>query len=390
MGNFSCHGVGKRWNELQKIELRRLHLSSSSSFEPDENDKDLQLLRFIWMAMSPSRSFERKSERWKSMGWQGVDPKTDVRGGGRLAVECYEHFVTFYTAGAELILREIKAMEIKNSERFYPLCTTAVVICTHVAQLIGFSKKNLGPLSLAALEKYLVAPKPIPLGNSLLNNDKGLSFTEMFSHVLCHFHIIFRENEKYTYMDSHKVLERAMNFLKNSLTHCQNVDSMREYYASKEPKMKEFLRAGGGAAKGWRHARTAVRSQIHEGLSTEAGVVYALKGKSLLMTGLHSNEHRDSRSARQHLDGDHIFSPPPIRRSFSGCGATPPPLIPFGLGNLKPPPAPPPIDALGPNSHLSARLSLQKMKSIVAKPALRRHSSAETKYQKFKQMKKNL
>jgi len=374
MGNFTSHGAGKRWNEFQKIELRRLHKSSNSSFEPDESEEDLNLLRFIWKAMSPSRSFERKSERWKSMGWQGVDPKTDVRGGGRLAVECYEHFVTFYTAGAEKILREIKSMEVKNNERFYPLSTTAVVICTHLAEMIGFSKKNVGPLSLAALEKYLVAPKQIPLGNSLLNNDKGLSFTEMFSHVLCHFHIIFRENEKYTYMDCQKILERAMNFLKNSLKHCQNLDSMREYYARKESKTKEFLHAGGGAGKGWRHARTAIRAQVHEGLSTEAGVAYAFKGKSLLMMGLYSNEHADSQSARQDLDPP---PPPRTRRSFYGCGPTPRRLIPFGLGNLKAPPAPGAISLSGPNSDLSGRPSSQKRKSIVAKPAMRRHSSAE-------------
>ena len=59
----------------------------------DGNPHHVGLLRRLWdVAFVPARPFERESDRWTELGFQGRDPGTDLRAGG---IFCLEQFVLF-------------------------------------------------------------------------------------------------------------------------------------------------------------------------------------------------------------------------------------------------------------------------------------------------------
>lgn len=88
------------------VEARRGAAFNSDSF------LDEGLLERLWANAFPNASvpFVRLSTYWGELGFQGLDPKTDLRGGGMLALD---HFVTFSSVhGADL-----NAMMLYNKEQ---------------------------------------------------------------------------------------------------------------------------------------------------------------------------------------------------------------------------------------------------------------------------------
>jgi len=49
------------------------------------------ILRTLWRLAFPTDGFERKSQRWKELGFQGVDPTTDLRGAGVISLKHLLH-----------------------------------------------------------------------------------------------------------------------------------------------------------------------------------------------------------------------------------------------------------------------------------------------------------
>jgi len=45
------------------------------------------LLRQLWSHAFPGESSQLQSEKWKDMGWQGINPATDFRGGGLISLQ---------------------------------------------------------------------------------------------------------------------------------------------------------------------------------------------------------------------------------------------------------------------------------------------------------------
>ena len=94
-------------------ELRSLHAVKVEQFDP-QNSAHEQLLKSIWSAMRPEEPYVRTGAGWKEIGFQGEDPASDVRAGGLLAVQCLAHFATTQTVGMRLMLREIRAAEVRT------------------------------------------------------------------------------------------------------------------------------------------------------------------------------------------------------------------------------------------------------------------------------------
>ena len=63
-----------------------------------ESNGDGLLLDSIWRSLLPGEGkVMSKSKLWTSVGFQGINPATDIRGGGRLSVLCLEHFAAHYS-----------------------------------------------------------------------------------------------------------------------------------------------------------------------------------------------------------------------------------------------------------------------------------------------------
>lgn len=141
--------------------MRSLHEALRTPFTPDavETPAHGQLLQAMWRAMVPNASFEPVSAEWKRIGFQGSDPRTDVRGGGWLAVQCIAHFATLHTIGYLAMLQDLHGLESEGAG-FYPVSTTAIVLCSRLCDVLGLSAGMRGPVSEADLEALLAAPPP--------------------------------------------------------------------------------------------------------------------------------------------------------------------------------------------------------------------------------------
>lgn len=75
--------VAAQHSEMKALEVQRKTVYSDELHE--------ELLRALWEACFDT-PYERTSDEWARMGFQGIDPTTDLRGGGVLALEQFLHF----------------------------------------------------------------------------------------------------------------------------------------------------------------------------------------------------------------------------------------------------------------------------------------------------------
>lgn len=142
-------------------ELRALHAALCTPFDPNGVDEHEQLLRKLWGALVGSEQpFARKSETWKELGFQGADPATDVRGGGLLAVQCLCHFGVRHASGLRHMLVQLDEAVAARSDRFYPVSTTAIVICSRLCDALRLSNGMRGAVEPEALERRLRETSP--------------------------------------------------------------------------------------------------------------------------------------------------------------------------------------------------------------------------------------
>jgi hypothetical protein len=113
---------------------------------------DVQLLESIWHhAVAPSAfpapDFELRSDLWpECLGFQNTDPFMDIRGGGRLSMECMQYFVQSDMGRA--IISKAKGRrddalgvdrEHRSNETFssYPLTPALINMTRFVAELFN-------------------------------------------------------------------------------------------------------------------------------------------------------------------------------------------------------------------------------------------------------------
>ena len=196
-------------------ELRRLHAARATAFKPDDDDAHEALLRQFWRALS-SEPFTRAGEVWKSLGFQGVNPATDVRGGGLLAVMCLAEFAADFGAGLRRMLQQLAEAastlaDGSTSERFYPVSTTAIVICCRLCDAIGISDGMRGAIGEYELERRLKDEATLlrgPLARLLVlapRRGQRSAFQWLFAMALASFHVKF-VNGNCTYLDAQPLL----------------------------------------------------------------------------------------------------------------------------------------------------------------------------------------
>ena len=130
-------------------------------FKNECPNSDQNHLHNIWRAILAPADFQRTSPEWKKAGFQGVDPMTDVRGGGLLSMRCLDSFATLHTMGFKAMLQDLHDLEQKGGEgTFYPVSTTAIVLCARLCDAMGLSAGMRGPIKADQFAALLKAPPP--------------------------------------------------------------------------------------------------------------------------------------------------------------------------------------------------------------------------------------
>eukprot|EP00037_Helgoeca_nana_P012315 m.111645 g.111645 ORF g.111645 m.111645 type:complete len:310 (+) comp21375_c0_seq2:504-1433(+) len=265
------------WTDPVQNEVRRLWASRTRAFEPDTDPHAMRLLRSYWRVVLPASPFQRTGPQWSSIGFQGKDPVTDVRAGGLLSVMCLEHFSSFYTFGTRQMLIDLRRLERQegSAEKFYPLSTSAIVICVMLCDLIGISKGMRGVISEEQLEQLLTKSPRLAISVLLTKDGPHVGFQELFSFALAHFHVEFLRRD-ITYMESPELAREVVQELEVRAKGHKTINSLRLAYCDMDPAIERLLTRAGGEACGWRLARGIHHAnRVRKGCSLQ-GIIFDL------------------------------------------------------------------------------------------------------------------
>jgi len=258
-------------------ELASLHAALVTPFDPASDRSHEAMLRAVWVALAGDAKFERASPRWKEMGFQGVDPATDARGGGALAMACVSHFAATHARALGAMLDAVREASAEENARYYPVLAVGVVVCTRLCDALGLSHGMRGAISRAELEalrrarpkhadasgalaKLLHEPKLDERDTSTCTpmlrrtlSDAGekvrsylcgrprlpANFFNLFALVLVDFHSRF-SSERKTYMQSKQLIDEAIERLMLRAADAASFDALRAAYFA-DPRIARAL-----------------------------------------------------------------------------------------------------------------------------------------------------
>mmetsp|Transcript_66793 Transcript_66793/g.157299 ORF Transcript_66793/g.157299 Transcript_66793/m.157299 type:complete len:279 (+) Transcript_66793:62-898(+) len=94
----------------------------------------LEYFKAVMPALSPENSTGppgRRDERWKELGFQDQDPRTDFRGGGLLSLKCMQRMASLDSKRVCQMIRESTMGETPAD--FYPFAAAVINVCFRLA-----------------------------------------------------------------------------------------------------------------------------------------------------------------------------------------------------------------------------------------------------------------
>ena len=130
-----------------------------------------------------------------------------------------------------------------DSMRYYPISTTAIVLCSRLCDAIGISNGMRGALPEAALEKTLASPPP-PLARLLVAASGGGGrrggFPGVFSLAYADFHASFVATQA-TYMESQRLLGEVVSRLEGRAAKCRQLPALHAAYVGSDAAVGQIL-----------------------------------------------------------------------------------------------------------------------------------------------------
>lgn len=137
------------WNAIAKHHHWICTLESRRRTAFDETiPEHVDALRDLWSTCFPHLSFERRSESWSQLGFQGMDPTTDFRGGGMLALDHFRSFARHHRKQLQAMIN-FNAQQQADGETSWFL--TAVVSIQFTVQLMSQKDHPFSPALLQEL-----------------------------------------------------------------------------------------------------------------------------------------------------------------------------------------------------------------------------------------------
>lgn len=101
------------------------------------------ILQEIWQSFYSGLEFERPSQMWKDIGFQGPDPLTDIRGGGMLSMLAFLYFVKSEPGKVpKMVERQIKRRSETNSEKGYPFSSAVINVTRKLCEKLGIIQSS--------------------------------------------------------------------------------------------------------------------------------------------------------------------------------------------------------------------------------------------------------
>lgn len=123
------------------LETRR-----KTSFD-DSEPSHVAVLKDLWTQCFPHLPFERRGEQWSLVGFQGLDPTTDLRGGGMAALDHICSFARLHRKTLQVMMDFNQSQQADGEDSWY---LTAVVSIQFTVQLLS---QRDHPIPLSLLEE---------------------------------------------------------------------------------------------------------------------------------------------------------------------------------------------------------------------------------------------
>jgi len=130
-------------NALQRARLEALRRRLGVAFDGDDPEHR-RALAVLWRLAFPEDGDEEvptggASERWKDMGWQGVDPATDFRGGGFISLE---NLIFFGAHDPVEFLRLLRKTDGQRSDWEYPFAVAGTAALPPACRRIARRRRH--------------------------------------------------------------------------------------------------------------------------------------------------------------------------------------------------------------------------------------------------------
>ncbi|CAC9497224.1 conserved hypothetical protein [Leishmania infantum JPCM5] len=114
------------------VTLRALSVERATPFDKD-NRSHMNLLQQLWMAAGkPATTYSPLGQHWASIGFQGVDPVTDLRGGGVLALRQLVHFAQAHNTAFREMLAYNERVQREGKHSWYLLAVVSIQLTTQL------------------------------------------------------------------------------------------------------------------------------------------------------------------------------------------------------------------------------------------------------------------
>ncbi|GET89548.1 hypothetical protein, conserved [Leishmania tarentolae] len=114
------------------VSLRALNVERATPFDKD-NCSHMNLLQQLWMAAGkPVTTYSPQGPHWASIGFQGVDPVTDLRGGGILGLRQLVHFAQTHNTAFREMLAYNERVQREGKHSWYLLAVVSIQLTTQL------------------------------------------------------------------------------------------------------------------------------------------------------------------------------------------------------------------------------------------------------------------
>merc|ERR1712178_226610 len=134
----------------------------------------------------------------------------------------------------------------EHSGSFYPVSTTAIVMCALLCDMIGISKGQLGAIQQDELTALLSPDnrRPVSALVRFLNVPRGgCCFEEMFSYAFVDFHVRFMR-QKASYPMCQEILKQATEELERRAAQVGSLLELKDVYCADEQTRALLSSAG--------------------------------------------------------------------------------------------------------------------------------------------------
>jgi len=213
-------------HQAQKLE--RLHASIQQPFVSEDPSHD-GLLRQLYSLSFPGESCPETMtcERWKDMGWQGSDPRTDIRGSGLVGVQLLVYMAQNHPPVFKDLMHKRQGT---RAEWEYPFAAGGTNLTFALAEVLGMAPRGLRTASsLSPVELEGLARAAPCKGFLALMSQENEAFGELYVASFRYFDRTWLQR-KASYMQFNEVMTVVKQDLKRALA--TNPSSVSELHSA--------------------------------------------------------------------------------------------------------------------------------------------------------------